>query len=389
MRSRINFRLTFIVLMALAWGGYKLYGHRGPSFLGPGVRLMAYVTNTGDGTVSAVDLVELAVTATTAVGAGPSGIRAHPRRAEIWGASSEGHVWVLDARSGQLLSRITVGGTPLAVDFSPDGNQAYVAAPGTRSVFAINCETRRVAAQTRVGRRPWLARASADGKMVLVTNRDEASVTVLNAATLEVTRTIAVAEQPEQILILPDASKAFATTATGLISVVDLKRGVLLTNIPIQSAATDLALTGDTGQLVAPAPASHGIAILYTSSNEYGDHVPLGTEPRRVALTQLQSSPTLYVADRAAGRVFAVDFAYRLPGQFPISVGRGPGAMRLTPDERLLLVVNEESNDLAVIRRGGSSNVNLNPADPQQRTDSLITLIPVGARPRDIAVKEF
>jgi len=46
----------------------------------------------------------------------------------------------------------------------------------------------------------------------------------------------------------------------------------------------------------------------------------------------------------------------------------------LDPGEDLLLVVNEGSNDLAVVR---------------VRTQSLITMIPVGDRPRDIAVKLF
>jgi YVTN family beta-propeller protein len=48
--------------------------------------------------------------------------------------------------------------------------------------------------------------------------------------------------------------------------------------------------------------------------------------------------------------------------------------MLLTPGSDLLLVVDTQSNDLAVVRRD---------------TGGLITLIPVGQRPRDIAVKEF
>jgi YVTN family beta-propeller protein len=47
---------------------------------------------------------------------------------------------------------------------------------------------------------------------------------------------------------------------------------------------------------------------------------------------------------------------------------------RLDPGEDLLLVVNEDSNDLAVVR---------------VRTQSLLTMIHVGQRPRDIAVKVF
>jgi YVTN family beta-propeller protein len=46
----------------------------------------------------------------------------------------------------------------------------------------------------------------------------------------------------------------------------------------------------------------------------------------------------------------------------------------MTPGGDLLLVVNEDSDDLAVIR---------------PRTASLLTLVPVGSHPTDLAVKVF
>jgi YVTN family beta-propeller protein len=48
--------------------------------------------------------------------------------------------------------------------------------------------------------------------------------------------------------------------------------------------------------------------------------------------------------------------------------------MRFDPDENLLIVVNQGSGDIAVIRA---------------RTNSLLTMIPVGDGPQDLAVKLF
>jgi DNA-binding beta-propeller fold protein YncE len=59
-----------------------------------------------------------------------------------------------------------------------------------------------------------------------------------------------------------------------------------------------------------------------------------------------------------------------------ISVGQSPAAVRFDPNESLLLVVNHDSGDLAVIR---ARNDNQN----------LLTMIPVGEHPQDIAVKMF
>jgi YVTN family beta-propeller protein len=81
----------------------------------------------------------------------------------------------------------------------------------------------------------------------------------------------------------------------------------------------------------------------------------------------------LYVTDTTSGRVAPVELNHRQV-QRPISVGQRPLAAAITPEGNLLLVVNEGSSDLAIVRT---------------RTNSLLTLVPVGLRPRDVAVKMF
>jgi YVTN family beta-propeller protein len=86
----------------------------------------------------------------------------------------------------------------------------------------------------------------------------------------------------------------------------------------------------------------------------------------------------MYVADRAAGRVVPLDILNRRIAR-PITVGASPSTMRFSPTDPgaqppMLLVIDESSGDLAVIRT---------------RTDSLITLIPVGSHPQRLATKIF
>jgi YVTN family beta-propeller protein len=81
----------------------------------------------------------------------------------------------------------------------------------------------------------------------------------------------------------------------------------------------------------------------------------------------------VFVSDALANRVTPVAmFTRHLLS--PISTGRRPGPSALDPSGDLLLVVNEDSNDVAVIR---------------VRTQSLITMIPVGSRPSSLAIKLF
>ena len=134
MKLRFNYRLVFIILLLLAFAIREVALELRPSWLRPGLHLFAYVGNTADGTVSAIDLIKLSTVATIPVGPGPSGLRAHPTRPEIWGVSSAGgYVWMLDCRSNRVTAQIAVGSEPYALDFSPDGRLVYVAASGANA----------------------------------------------------------------------------------------------------------------------------------------------------------------------------------------------------------------------------------------------------------------
>jgi YVTN family beta-propeller protein len=81
----------------------------------------------------------------------------------------------------------------------------------------------------------------------------------------------------------------------------------------------------------------------------------------------------VYVTDALANGVTPIEMATRhLLPQIP--TGRGPGPCALDPNGDLLLVADEDSGDLTVIR---------------VRTQSLITMIAVGVRPSSLAIKLF
>ncbi len=156
MKFRVNYRLVILLILLVGLAAREVALELRPSFLRPGLHLFAYVGNTGDGTVTAVDLVKLSPAATIAVGVGPTGIRAHPTRKEIWGLSSAGgYAWVLDAATNRIAARIPVGAAPYALDFSPDGSRAYVAASGSNTIVAIDCATRAVVARARAGHQDY------------------------------------------------------------------------------------------------------------------------------------------------------------------------------------------------------------------------------------------
>jgi len=194
---------------------------------------------------------------------------------------------------------------------------------------------------------------------------------------------IGIVKQPERVVILPDSTLAFVLSRTEhRLSVVDLRRSVLVTNLELDGNPSDMLLKQDGGELYVISPEAHGLQVINTWTHEVGDYMVLGSAPTRGVLSA--DGNTLYVSDGAAGHIIPVDIANRRvirdPGtgkEFPITAGQSPGVLRFDPDEpneNLLIVVNEGSGDVAIIR---------------VRTNSLLTMIPVGDKPQDLAVKLF
>ena len=221
-------------------------------------------------------------------------------------------------------------------------------------------------------------RASDHGrKSVIVTNRDDATLEIFDATTLALRSTIPVAAQPEQIVISLDGTMAFVTaTAANQISVVDLRRNVLLTNLPLPGKPDAMLLKPDGGELYVTVPEAHELAIINTWTHELAESMLVGSAPTHGAMSS--DGTMLYVSDSDAGHMLAAQTTYRTlqNPDAPVTVGNHPGDCALVPSGDLLVAVDQSSNDLAVIRI-------------REQTLTLITLIPVGNSPREVALKLF
>src|SRR5690348_4256406 len=175
--KRIRYvRVVVLVALLAAIAGWQISREYRPPVLKAGVRLYAYIANAGDGTVSVVDLVALKDIATIPVGPNPAGLRVLAPRKEIWGVAGSrsysggdtGYAWVISVEPGRVTSRIPVGPLPSAVEFSADGQRAYVASSGSNQVVRIDTATKQIVGRARTGRRPSPARLTPNGRLLLV-----------------------------------------------------------------------------------------------------------------------------------------------------------------------------------------------------------------------------
>lgn len=371
-----NFRAYFALTIILLFTTIILLREHRPSFLRPNLHLYAYVA-TNDGAISIVDLAALRAVGRVPVGSGISDLREHAQRDEVWGVSNAGNfVFVLDTHSNEI-APIAVGPSPYSLDFSPGGDRVYTTTAGSDQLVVIDTASRQVYGRAHTDGEPVQAQVTPDGKDILVINRRAGTLAIHDRRTLQQLSSIAVIPLPDEVTTTPDGTLAFVMSRTQKkLSVVDLTRAVLLTNLQLAGTPTQMLMKPDGGELYVISPDAHGLQAVNTWTHEVNDTMLLGMAP--ISGVIARDASRMYVSDAAAGRVVPVDVLNRRAGK-PIPVGASPHAMRFTlaaAGERpsMLLTVDGASGDLAVIRT---------------RTDSLITLIPVGARPERIALKTF
>ena len=91
-----------------------------------------------------------------------------------------------------VTATVTVGGAPVGVAITPNGEYAYVTNNGIHSdtVSVINTTTNTVTATVTVGSYPWGVAITPNGEYAYVTNQFSNSVSVISTATNTVTTTI-------------------------------------------------------------------------------------------------------------------------------------------------------------------------------------------------------
>jgi YVTN family beta-propeller protein len=224
---------------------------------------------------------------------------------------------------------------------------------------------------------------------------------VIDAKLLRVRATFPVCQQPEDIAILPDSSKAFvACSGSSQVASIQLKSEVrsegqsevqseaqpttrkedrLLALLDVGRTPVSLTVKPDGGEMIVCNFDSDSISIIETGNDEVGSSLEIGEHPSRGAVTLDNSR--LYVTNFGSNSVavYDIDIGRRIA---TLTVGSRPDSLALTPDQNYLLVLDTQSGDVTVIQKRRARKL-----EPTEY--SLLTLIPVGMQPNAIVVKAF
>jgi YVTN family beta-propeller protein len=220
----------------------------------------------------------------------------------------------------------------------------------------------------------------------VVSNHGDNTVSLIDTKSLRVRATLPVCQQPEEIAILPDSSKAFvACSGSSQVASIALQSGNqksdrLMALLDVGRTPVSLTLKPDGGELIVCNFDSDSISIIETGNDEVGNSLEIGQHPSRGVVTHDNSR--LYATNFGSNSVavYDIDMGRRI---YTLTVGSRPDGLALTPDENYLLVLDTQSGDVTVIQKR-------KPRRTLETSEySLLTLIPVGVQPNAIVVKAF
>ncbi|GAA4170260.1 putative Ig domain-containing protein [Gryllotalpicola koreensis] len=258
------------------------------------------------------------------------------------------------------------GTGPYGAIVSADGQTLYVADWGSNSVIVVNTATN---TQTGVisgytGKGPRQLALSPDGTTLYVTNYSNDSVSVISTATKKQTATIAsfTGQTPDSIALSPDGRTLYVgsigSQGRGLevISTASKKQTGVVSSLS-STPVTGLALSSNGAKLYASGNST--ISVVDTEMLTKAATVS-GVSADSYGMALSPDGSTLYASLQGpsylAGTVAIIDTATETSSTVVAGyTGRSPLGIAALPDGTSLLIANNDSNSVSVVRTSAAS----------------------------------
>jgi YVTN family beta-propeller protein len=292
-----------------------------PIFTRDGTR--AYVNNSGEGTISQIDVVHNTVVRTIKLpdGLTGSGFALSPdgKRAVLTKLGEPGFAVIVDLVSGRASSAIPVGNGSERVAITPDGKRAYVTngnprGDGTVTIIDLNSAT---AIKTiPVGKFPFNVVVMPDGKTVYVANIFGSSISVIETRSNTVINTIPTAPFPNGLALARNGRSIYITNFSGgTMQVLDLKTQKVSAPVRTSASPSYLALSADGQQAYYVHPLGNTVSVVDTKTFGLAGTIIVGKNPTAIgacpfpgkARTVAAAKPPESTAAKLAGQRFSVE----------------------------------------------------------------------------------
>ena len=286
-----------------------------------------YVGNTGDETISVIDLSNSSVIDTIDVGSALHGIAADPNGNYVY-VTCQGGVRLIDTATNTIQDPGLPSG-PSAVVACPDGSGYYVLY-GT-SIDIVKVGTGDVSGTLTPNTNKDIMAVSADGSKLCLASTTFELVTLFDIKSNSPYAPQIDFGTANSAAFAPNGSDVYISFKSGTISSLDVASGLLKHDIKMSAEPYGLAVSPDSSTVFAAIPSKNSIAVINTSSKSIVGNIAVGKSPQQVVFSR--DGKYAYVSNSGDNTISIIDSS-GLPGNIGnatkvIPVGSGPVYMAI------------------------------------------------------------
>lgn len=275
---------------------------------------LAYIPNAGDGTISVIDTEKDEVVKTIKVDSQLSdGIEVSLDGKQIFtGNYDKGELFIINADSGKVENKITIGKNLHGIDITPNGRYLYLASGDLKEgeqynhIQVFDIKSQKIIKEIKTSSKsPAHIDFSKDGSLAYVSNVMSNDISLIDTKEMEIIATIPVGNIPNEVEPSKDDKYLYVANVTdGTISVVDIIKQQEIKTIKVGEGTHGLALS------------PHG-KFLYASNRSSNDLIKLNLDKYEITKR--------------------------------VTTGETANHVSYVPDSKKLYVTNKDSNDLTVV----------------------------------------
>lgn len=274
--------------LELEINGIREESHRFRWNINQNKKLLSYIPNAADGTVSVMDIDAEKVINTIEVGEEAShGIEITPDGRFLYtGDFQNGLIKIFDLSSNELIKTLEVNSTAHGIDMSPDGKYILVASGSESEVAVIDTAKQEIVKviEEGIGDSPSHIDFDPVGKYAILTNLESDDVSVISIPDFEVTVRIPVGDGPNEGRVAPDGRYAYtANRKTNDVAIIDAETRQIERYIDAGEYANHLEFTPDGKKVVVTNARDNEAILIDTETYEVISRIQLGEEPHEIS----------------------------------------------------------------------------------------------------------
>ena len=351
-----------------------------------GFRGYCFVGNQAGHSVAVVDLTKFRVRRQIALDAAPSLLLPHPKLPKLFVlAGDAGVVFEIDAITMAVTRRVKAGNQAVAMQMSPLKDALWVLYRDPASLLELPLDTLTPGLRIKLPSPPdsfHLTSEDSPERCAAIAGTQDRSITLASLSNGAIERTIDAGTEPSFVMFRKDGRQVLAgSRSSHSLNIFEASSGRAVVRLPLPVEPHNFCVSSDGGELFISGPGMDAVVIVFPYSTEVWQTVLAGRAPGVMSL--IESSGYLVVANPETNSLTVLDDSQRLVAV--VEVGQQPSQLILTPDGQYVLVLNEGSGDLAVVRTYSLRAPQL-ASRARFKSAPVFTMIAVGERPVSAAV---